>query len=85
MFAKLKSPVFIDSVVFEFSDPMEKSIRAVLKDEYGKVQSHLDTNIPDGLKVYRWSGLNDLPYGVYTLEYSQGEDEQHVQRMIKRV
>jgi hypothetical protein len=34
--------------------------------------------------MYKWNGLNDLPYGVYTLEFSQGEEEHRV-RMVKRV
>jgi hypothetical protein len=31
-----------------------------------------------------WCGLNDLPYGRYTLELSRGEDEMKV-NMVKRV
>jgi hypothetical protein len=84
MFAKLKSPVFIDSVVFEFTDPANESIRAVLKNEEGSICSSLDTTVPTGLKMYKWNGLDNLPYGVYTLEYSQGEEEHRV-RMVKRI
>ena len=84
MFARIKSPVFIDSVVFEISDPASHPLRAVLKDEKGSICSCLEAMIPDGLKSYRWNGLNDLPYGVYTLELSQGE-EAHQQRLVKRV
>jgi len=84
MFAKLKSPVFIDSVVFEFTHPANDSIRAVLKNEQGCICSSLDTTVPSGLTMYKWNGLNDLPYGVYTLEFSQGEEEHRV-RMVKRI
>lgn len=31
-----------------------------------------------------WSGLNDLPYGRYTLELSQGDDEMKM-NLVKRV
>ncbi len=41
-------------------------------------------NIPQGDKTVTWKGLNDLPYGVYTLELSQGDDEMKM-RLIKRV
>ena len=84
MFVKLKSPVFIDSVVFEFTQPASDYIRAVLKDEKGSICSSLDTTVPFGLTNYKWNGLNDLPYGVYTLEFSQG-DEEHRVRMVKRI
>jgi hypothetical protein len=84
MFAKLKSPVFIDSVVFEFTQPDNESIRAVLKNEQGFVCSSLEATVPAGLTRYKWNGLNDLPYGVYTLEFSQGEEEHRV-RMVKRI
>ena len=46
--------------------------------------SRLEANIPQGDKTVTWKGLNDLPYGVYTLELSQGEDEMKM-RLIKRV
>lgn len=84
MFARIKSQVFIDSVVFEISDPASNPLRAVLKDEKGSVCGSLEATVPDGHKSYKWIGLNDLPYGVYTLEMMQGEEE-HRQRMVKRI
>ena len=84
MFARLKSPVFIDSVVFEFTQPANETIRAVLKNEEGSICGSLDTTVPSGLKMFKWNGLDDLPYGVYTLEYSQGEEEHRV-RLVKRI
>jgi hypothetical protein len=44
----------------------------------------LELIAPQGDKTLTWKGLNDLPYGVYTLELSQGEDEMKM-RLIKRV
>jgi len=84
MLARIKSSVFIDSVVFEISDPASHPFRAVLKDDQGSVCSCLEAMVPDGLKSYRWNGLSELPYGVYTLELTQGGME-HQQRMVKRI
>lgn len=85
MFAKPKSAVFIDSVVFEVDhkEP-SSSLQAVLKDEQGSVMSSMEAEIPEGQKNYSWRGLNDLPYGVYVLEVKTGDNETRV-RMIKRV
>ncbi len=84
MFAKIRSSVFIDSVVFEISDQPTHPLRAILKDDKGSVCSKLEATIPKGSKSYRWNGLNDLPYGVYMLELSQGDEELSL-RMVKRV
>jgi hypothetical protein len=85
MFAKPKSAVFIDSVVFEVDqkDP-SSSLQAVLKDEQGSIMSSMEAEIPQGQKNFSWRGLNDLPYGVYVLELKTDESETRV-RMIKRV
>ncbi|MDX2048134.1 MAG: hypothetical protein SFU87_15195 [Chitinophagaceae bacterium] len=85
MLARLKSPVFIDYVVFELTDVVNSSLRAVLRDEQGSVCSKLETTVPNGQKSFRWNGLNDLPYGVYTLELDHGDEEQQKLRLVKRV
>jgi hypothetical protein len=84
MFAKLRSNVFIDALTLELIAPIQSSLKAILRDELGYECSRLETNIPQGDKTVTWKGLNDLPYGVYTLELSQGEDEMKM-RLIKRV
>lgn len=85
MFAKPKSAVFIDSVVFEVDhEESSSSLHAVLKDEKGSVMSSMEAEIPQGQKNFSWRGLNDLPYGVYVLELKTGDNETRV-RMIKRV
>lgn len=84
MFAKVKSPVFIDVLTFELVAPIRSSLRAILRDEKGAECSRMEANVPKGDKTVTWKGLNDLPYGVYTLELSQGEDEQKM-RLVKRV
>lgn len=84
MFAKLRSNVFIDALTLELVTPLQSSIKAILRDERGYECSRLEANIPQGDKTVTWKGLNDLPYGVYTLELSQGEDEMKM-RLVKRV
>ncbi|MFZ9660253.1 MAG: hypothetical protein ACO29O_00125 [Chitinophagaceae bacterium] len=85
MFAKPKSPLFIDSVVFELEkDNSSTPIRAVLRDEKGIVMSSIDAIVPEGQKNFKWNGLNDLPYGIYVLEMGEGEQETRI-RMVKRV
>jgi len=85
MFAKVKSSVFIDDLTLELVAPMQTdNLRAILRDEQGYECSRLVASLPKGQCTYTWKGLSDLPYGVYTLELSQGEDEMRL-RMVKRV
>ena len=85
MFAKPKSAVFIDSMVFEVDHKeIPSSLRAVLKDEQGSVVVSMEAEIPQGHTNYRWRGLSDIPYGIYMLELFSGESEATM-RMIKRI
>jgi hypothetical protein len=84
MFAKVKSPVFIDVLHLELTSRTCNSITAVLKDEKGSVCSIMERNLPGDQDKVTWNGLNDLPYGVYTLELSHGEDEMKL-NLVKRV
>ena len=84
MFAKIKSPVFIDALTLELVAPLRSGLKAILRDETGCECSRLEANVPNGDSTLTWKGLNDLPYGVYTLELSQGEDEMKM-RLVKRV
>lgn len=84
MFAKVKYPVFIDALKLELADCSASCLKAVLKDEKGSVCETLETTLLNQEKELTWKGLNHLPYGVYTLEVSQGEDEMKT-RLVKRV
>ncbi len=84
MFLTLKSPVFIDHLVFQIQQPLHCLVRAVLKDDAGFVCSALETELTDNDQILNWNGLNDLPYGVYTLEASDGADEVKM-KLVKRV
>jgi hypothetical protein len=84
MFLTVKSPVFIDRLTFQVDHPQKCLLRAVLKDDTGLVCGAMETEVEkDQLELY-WNGLNDLPYGVYTLEISRGTDEMKL-RLVKRV
>lgn len=82
MFARVKPLVFLDSLTVELPVPQNNSIKAVLKDEKGFVCRSIETESHHPSLF--WGGLDDLPYGVYTVELHNGEEEMKV-RLIKRV
>ena len=84
MIAKVKSATFIDTLRFEIESLSHNSLKAVLRDEKGSVCSQFETVYAQEEPEITWKGLNDLPYGVYTLELSQGDD-QIMLRLVKRV
>ncbi len=84
MFARIKSPVFIDAFRVEVSAPKGNCIRGILRDEKGSVCSTIERDGNGGTEEVTWNGLSDLPYGRYTLELLHGDDEIKVD-MVKRV
>ena len=84
MFAKVKSQVFIDALKFEWEGPWQSNFKAILKDEEGSVCSMLETSLQEQQNELTWRGLDNLPYGVYTLELSRGTDAMQM-RLVKRV
>ena len=72
MLLKVKSPVFIDRLSFELNQPQKCKLKAVLRDDKGSVCSAMETELRAGQRAFDWEGLNDLPYGVYTLEILSG-------------
>lgn len=84
MIAKVKSANFIDTLKVELLSCTNNCLKAVLKDEKGSICHELETMLITDQPEITWKGLNDLPYGVYILELSQGEDEVRL-RMVKRV
>ena len=85
MFAKVKSTVFIDSLKLELvAPPPAGCLRGILRDDQGCVCSTLEETTPIINNELIWRGLNNLPYGVYTLELNQGSDEMKM-RLVKRV
>lgn len=84
MFAKIKSLIFIDAFRLEVSGPKGNCLRGILRDDKGSICSTIERDIATEREELTWSGLNDLPYGRYTLELSQGADEMKM-NLVKRV
>lgn len=84
MFAKVKSSVFIDALQLELTIPNGQCIRGVLKDDTGSICRTIEKDASQVRKELTWNGLNDLPYGKYTLELTQGDDEMKM-NLVKRV
>jgi len=83
MFATIKPQVFLDSLTLELFSPQNNGFKAVLKDEKGSICRSMETDSHHQHSL-TWNGLNDLPYGVYTVELQSGEKEMKV-RLVKRV
>jgi hypothetical protein len=84
MFAKIKPSIFIDALQLELSALRGSSLRGVLRDANGSICSTLEKNILTENEHFTWTGLNDLPYGKYTIELSHGEDEMTMS-LVKRI
>lgn len=84
MFAKIKSSNFIDVLQFELINYKDSFLKCILKDDNGSICGVLERKIPGDQRHVRWTGLNDLPYGKYTLELSQGEEEMKL-NLVKRI
>jgi hypothetical protein len=84
MFIKIRSSNFIDALQLELVHYNNSSLRAILKDDKGSICSVMERDAPLNQKEIYWPGLNDLPYGKYTLELSQG-GEQVQMDLVKRI
>jgi hypothetical protein len=84
MFIKVKSSMFIDALQLELIAHKGNCLRGVLKDDKGSVCSTIEKDIATDREQFTWTGLNHLPYGRYTLELSQGEDEMKM-NLVKRI
>ena len=76
--------MFIDALQLQLNSPKGNCLRGVLKDDKGSICSTLEKDIAADREELTWTGLNDLPYGKYTLELSQGGDEIKM-NLVKRV
>ena len=64
----------------------EEVVRRIVKtiNDKGSVCGLLEKDVAAEREQFTWSGLNDLPYGTYTLELSHGDDEVKM-NLVKRV
>lgn len=84
MLAKTKSFSFIDKLTIELEETEQGPLHVVLKSEDGKICCKTEKKISNGKHSINWEGLDHLPYGVYTLECSQGEEMVRV-KTVKRI
>ncbi|MBM3416679.1 MAG: hypothetical protein FJY20_09585 [Bacteroidetes bacterium] len=64
--------------------PKGNCLRGVLKDERGRVCRTIEKKVVREPEQVTWDGLNDLPYGKYTLELSHEEEEMSM-NLVKRI
>jgi hypothetical protein len=83
MLAKVKPSIFIDALQLEISARAGNFFRGVLRDDNGSICCTLEKSIVKENEHFTWTGLSHLPYGKYTIELSQGEDEVKM-NLIKR-
>lgn len=84
MFAKVKPSIFIDALQVELSSLRGSFLRGVLRDDNGSICSTMEKDIQNENEQFTWTGLSNLPYGKYTIELSQGEDEMKM-NLVKRI
>jgi hypothetical protein len=84
MFIKVRSSIFIDALQLELTDPKGNCLRGVIKDDTGSICSTIEKDFAVDQEQFMWTGLNHLPYGRYTLELSDGEDEMKM-NLVKRI
>ncbi len=89
MLAKIKPSNFIDALQVELSAIRGTPVKGIIRDDAGLICSTLEKKITNENERFTWSGLNDLPYGRYTLELFQEEDAPESDRLrmnlVKRV
>lgn len=64
--------------------PKGNCLRGILVDAQGSVCRIMERKVVNESEDFTWDRLNDLPYGKYTLELRQGEDELRM-NLVKRV
>ena len=84
MLVKTKSFSFIDKLTIELEETIQGPLHVVLKSEDGKICCKTEKKISNGNSLINWEGLDELPYGVYTVECSQGQDTVRV-KTVKRI
>ena len=84
MFLKIRQRFFLNDLVIEIQEPQKSSFKALLKDNNGAICRSLEMETETNQSIYKWSGLNELPYGVYTCEILGGIEAMKTQ-LVKRI
>ena len=74
MLAKPKTPIFIDNLTIEVEEANHYPFHVALQSEDGKICCKTEKKIGFDKSTINLEGLDELPYGVYTVECSQGGD-----------
>ena len=83
-FASLRTSIFTDTVSIQLINCLQGLMEAALVDENGTVCRKVETEVTETAREFTWEGLNDLPYGIYTLQLLHGLNEMSL-RIIKRI
>lgn len=84
MLLKIRQKIFLNDLVIEIQEPKQFSFKAILRDDKGAVCSALEMETEKNQSFYKWNGLNELPYGIYTCEI-MGGIEQIKMQLVKRI
>ena len=84
MHLRIRHKVFLDELIIEVQEPTNLSFKALLIDDQGNICRSLELDAESDRSLYKWNGLNELPYGLYTCEIYGGEAESKTQ-LIKRL
>ena len=84
MFAKTRSFSFIDRLIIEVEGAVQAPLQVTLKSEDGQIWCKTENRIHAGATSIDWEGLGELPYGIYTVECSQGKDTVEM-KTVKRI
>jgi hypothetical protein len=84
MYLRIRNTVFIDELIIEVHEPKNVGFTALLKDDKGNICRSLELETGTNQSSYKWHGLNELPYGLYTCEI-YGGDAASKTRLVKRL
>jgi hypothetical protein len=84
MIAKPRAASFIDNLIIEVREAFAMPLLFSLRNEDGKICCKTEKRITNDSESVNWEGLNDLPYGIYTLECSQGNETVET-KIVKRI
>ncbi len=84
MLLKIRRRMFLNELEIQIQEPKKSAFTMLLKDERGAVCRALEVATETDQHFYKWYGLDDLPYGIYTCEISGAIDEMKTQ-VVKRI
>ncbi len=80
----IRQKMFLNDLTIEIQETQKSTFKALLRDDKGTICSALEMETEKNQSFYKWNGLNELPYGVYTFEILGGMEEMKMQ-LVKRI